>query len=175
MNTADPTGSRAKKSTSGAFTGTHFERNARPGLLQGPISNETPGLLFLKLQLHARRQNCLAPRSARVDGTRRVTVTKQHPGARARCGRPRSATTRNHHFPPARAPSSPGLAPPTKALGHGTAQRAAGGYVTYAHRLGGALPVRPLSPRPCRAAVPEGPVFCFFSSSKKTCFSQENA
>ena len=34
-----------------------------------------------------------------------------------------------------------------------------GEYGAYAHRLGGPLSSRPLSPRPCKAAAPKGPVF----------------
>ena len=39
---------------------------------------------------------------------------------------------------------------------------AGGGQGAYAHRLGGSLSLRPLPPRPCKAAAPKGPAFCFF-------------
>ena len=36
-------------------------------------------------------------------------------------------------------------------------------YGAHAHRLGRPLSLRPLSPRPCKAAAPKGPAFCFLS------------
>ena len=41
-----------------------------------------------------------------------------------------------------------------------------GEYGAYAHRLGGPLSSRPLSPRPCKAAAPKGPAFCFLNNYK---------
>ena len=38
-----------------------------------------------------------------------------------------------------------------------------GEYGAYAHRCGGPLSLRPLSPRPCKAAAPKGPAFCFLN------------
>ena len=37
-----------------------------------------------------------------------------------------------------------------------------GEHGAYAHRLGGPSSLRPLWPRPCKAATPKGPAFCFF-------------
>ena len=36
-------------------------------------------------------------------------------------------------------------------------------YIAYAHRCGGALSLRPLSPCPYNAAVPKGPAFSFLN------------
>ena len=36
----------------------------------------------------------------------------------------------------------------------------------YAHRCGGPLSPRPLSPRPCNVAAPKGPAFCFLNYSR---------
>ena len=38
-----------------------------------------------------------------------------------------------------------------------------GEYGACAHRLGGPFSLRPLSLRPCKAAAPEGPTFCFLN------------
>ena len=38
-----------------------------------------------------------------------------------------------------------------------------GGYGAYTHRCGGALSLRPLSQRPCKAAAPKGSAFCFLN------------
>ena len=38
-----------------------------------------------------------------------------------------------------------------------------GEYGAYAHRCGEPLSLRPLSPRPCKAAAPKGPAFCFLN------------
>ena len=38
-----------------------------------------------------------------------------------------------------------------------------GEHGAYAHRLGGPLSLRALSPRPHKAAAPKGPAFCFLN------------
>ena len=43
------------------------------------------------------------------------------------------------------------------------AKNATGEYGACAHRCGGPLSLRPLSPCPCNAAVPKGPTFGFFN------------
>ena len=41
--------------------------------------------------------------------------------------------------------------------------------ILVAHRLGGPFSLRPLSPRPCKAAAPKGPTFCFLNYSQWLC------
>ena len=44
-----------------------------------------------------------------------------------------------------------------------------GGHEAYAHRLAPPPSLRPLSPRPCKAAAPKGPAFCFLNYTPWSC------
>ena len=135
-------------------------------------------LLLPRSRRASRWSSSPAPRRARAP----AASTPHAHVAVARFGRPFSRTPFSHartrtHAPAhthAQEAASRNLAAPARTTDERTMRRAVrrsgwldhctmGEHGAYAHRCGGPLSSRPLSPLPCNTAAPKGPAFCFLN------------